>query len=116
SFDHDAWAKASKGGSVPRRAVVAPIDAALFQSLTGEDKNWWGEQQQRFFSESPGGGLPTKPPFELIAFEAMNYMDGKRTSGEIAALLSLEFNADFDAAWMERLVGILQGVKAVRTE
>ena len=43
-------------------------------------------------------------------------MDGKRTAGEIAALLSLEFNRDFDAAWMERLVGILEGVKVVKAE
>ncbi len=54
------------------------------------------------------------PPFDLIAFEAINFMDGKRTAGEIAALLSLEFNRDFDAAWMERLVGILEGVKVVK--
>jgi aminopeptidase YwaD len=115
-FDPDAWARASKAGRVPHRLVVTPVDASLFQALSGNDKKWWGEQEERFASEAPGGGLPEKPPFGLIAFEAMNFMDGKRTGGEIAALLSLEFNRDFDVAWMERLVGILEGVKVVKAE
>jgi hypothetical protein len=96
--------------------VLTPLDASVFQSLAGNDKKWWGEQEDRFASESPGGGLPLRPPFDLIAFEAINFMDGKRTAGEIAALLSLEFNQDVDAAWMERLVGILEGVKVVKAE
>jgi len=115
-FDVGAWAKASKAGRVPHRLVVTPVDASVFQSLSTGDKKWWGEQEDRFSSEAPGGGLPQAPPFALIAFEALNFMDGKRTEGEIAALLSLEFNSDFDAAWMERLVRILEGVKLVRAE
>jgi len=115
-FDRDGWAKTSKAGRVPHRLVVTPLDASMFQSLSSSDKQWWGEQEERFASEAPGGGLPLKPPFQLIAFEAINFMDGKRSEGEIAALLSLEFNRDFDAAWMGRLVGILEGVKVVKAE
>jgi len=115
-FDRDGWARASKAGRVPHRLVVTPVDASVFAALSGSDKKWWGEQEERFASDSPGGGLPVAPPFDLVAFEAMNFMDGKRTAGEIAALLSLEFNRDFDAAWMERLVGILEGVKVVKAE
>jgi aminopeptidase YwaD len=114
-FDGDSWVT-KKAGRVPHRLVVTPLDASVFQSLSGNDKKWWGEQEDRFASEAPGGGLPEKPPFELIGFEAINFMDGKRTEGEIAALLSLEFNRDFDLAWMERLVGILEGVKVVIVE
>jgi aminopeptidase YwaD len=116
AFDRDGWARASKAGRVPHRLVVTPLDASVFGSLTGDDKKWWGEQEERFASDSPGGGLPEKPPFGLITFEAMNFMDGRRTEGEIAALLSLEFNRDFDAAWMQRLVGILEGLKVVKAE
>jgi hypothetical protein len=115
-FDQDSWAKASKAGKVPHRLVVIPLDASVFQGLSGKDKQWWGEQEERFASEAPGGGLPPEPPFGVIAFEAVNFMDGKRSEGEIAALLSLEFNRDFDAAWMGRLVGILEEVKVVRAE
>lgn len=115
-FDLDGWARASKAGRVAHRLVVTPVDAAVFQSLSSNDKKWWGEQEERFASDAPGGGLPAKPTFELIAFEAVNFMDGKRTEGEIGALLSLEFNRDFDAAWVERLVGILEGVKVVKAE
>jgi aminopeptidase YwaD len=116
AFDRDGWARASKAGRVPHRLVVTPLDASAFQSLSGNDQKWWGEQEERFASEAPGGGLPTKPPFGLIAFEAMNFMDGRRTEGEIAALLSLEFNRDFDAVWMERLVGILERANVVKAE
>jgi aminopeptidase YwaD len=115
-FDRDGWARTSKAGRVPHRLVLTPLDASVWQSLSGKDKQWWGEQEDRFASEAPGGGLPLEPPFDLIAFEAINFMDGKRTEGEIAALLSLEFNREFDAAWMERLVGILEGVKVVKAE
>ncbi|MGO9649543.1 MAG: DUF4910 domain-containing protein [Terriglobales bacterium] len=115
-FDREGWARTSKAGRVPHRLVLTPLDASVAQSLSGKDKQWWGEQEDRFATEAPGGGLPLAPPFELIAFEAINFMDGKRTAGEIAALMSLEFNRDFDAAWMERLVGILEGVKVVKAE
>jgi hypothetical protein len=116
TFDRDGWARASKAGRVPHRLVLTPLDASVSQSLSGNDKKWWGEQEDRFSSDAPGGGLPLRPPFDLVAFEAINFMDGKRTAGEIAALLSLEFNRDLDAAWMERLVGILEKVKVVKAE
>ena len=116
AFDRDGWARASKAGRVPHRLVLTPLDASVSQSLTGSDQAWWGEQENRFASDAPGGGLPMKPPFDLIAFEAINFMDGKRSEGEIAALLSLEFNTDFDAAWMAKLVGILESVKVVKAE
>ncbi len=115
-FDRDAWARASKAGRVPHRLVVPPVDASAFLSLSVSDKRWWEQQQEQFASDSPGGGLPEKPPFELIAFEAVNFMDGKRTEGEIAALLSMEFNRDFDKEWVDRLVGILEGLKVVKAE
>ncbi|MGB0035515.1 MAG: hypothetical protein WBP79_08585, partial [Candidatus Acidiferrales bacterium] len=58
-------------------------------------------------------GLASGPTFDVIVFEAMNFMNGKRASAEIAALLAVEFNRDFDAAWMDRLVGILEKIKVV---
>ena len=63
---------------------------------------------------SPGGGLPTRPPFDQVTFEAINFMDGKRSTGEIAGLLAVEFNHDFDVAWVDRLVGILAKLKLVQ--
>ena len=115
-FDRDGWARTSKAGRVPHRLVLTPLDASVFQSVPGNDKQWWGEQEDRFATDAPGGGLSSGPTFDLIAFEAVNFMDGKRTAGEIAAMLSLEFNRDFEAAWMERLVGILEDAKVVKAE
>jgi aminopeptidase YwaD len=109
-------AKQSYTGAVPHRLTVLPIAGSEFENLTGNDKKWWDEQSQRFASEAPGGGLPTRPPFDQIIFETVNFMDGKRTTAEIADLLSAEFNHDFDQPWVDRLLGILSGLKLVETK
>jgi aminopeptidase YwaD len=103
-------------GRVGRRLTLLPIDAPAFEALSGDDKKWWDEQAERFSSDSPGGGLPTQPPFEHIVFETVNFMDGKRTTGEIADLLSAEFNHDFNQAWVERVVDILSRLKLVEAK
>jgi hypothetical protein len=109
-------AKQSYTGTVPHRLTIMPIAGSEFENLTGNDKKWWDEQTQRFASEAPGGGLPTQPPLEQIVFETMNFMDGKRTTAEIADLLSAEFNQDFDQPWVDRLLGILSSLKLVEAK
>ena len=109
-------AKQSYTGTVPHRLTILPIAGSEFENLTGNDKKWWDEQTQRFASEAPGGGLPTQPPLEQIVFETMNFIDGKRTTAEIADLLSAEFNQDFDQPWVDRLLGILSSLKLVETK
>jgi len=109
-------AKQSYTGTVPHRLTILPIAGSEFENLTGNDKKWWDEQTQRFASEAPGGGLPTQPPLEQIVFETMNFMDGKRTTAEIADLLSDEFNQDFDQPWVDRLLGILSSLKLVEAK
>jgi len=109
-------AKQSYTGTVPHRLTILPIAGSEFENLTGNDKKWWDEQTQRFASEAPGGGLPTQPPLEQIVFETMNFMDGKRTTAEIADLLSAEFNQDFDQPWVDRLLGILSSLKLVEAK
>jgi aminopeptidase YwaD len=98
----------------PRRLTLIPINVIAYEALAGDDRKWWDEQEAAFASDSPGGGLPTRPPFGHITFEAINFMDGKRSTGEIADLLAVEFNRDFDAAWVDRLVGILAKLKLVQ--
>jgi Peptidase family M28 len=98
----------------PRRLTLIPINVTAYEPLSGDDRKWWNEQEAAFASESPGGGLPTHPPFGHITFEAINFMDGKRSTGEIADLLAVEFNRDFDAAWVDRLVEILAKLKLVQ--
>jgi len=101
----------SKSG--PRRLTVPPVSGPSFDSLADDDKKWWGEQMAAFSSDAPGGGLPVNPTFPVITFEAMNFMDGKRNAASIAGLLSIEYNHDFDVAWVERLVGILAKLQLV---
>ncbi len=40
-------------------------------------------------------------------------MDGNRTSTEIAEALSCEFESELNAAWVDRLVTLLEGLKLV---
>jgi hypothetical protein len=98
----------------PTRLTLIPIYAATFASMSSEDAKWWAEQQAAFPSVYPGGGLPVRPPFDQVSFEAINFMDGKRSTSEIAGLLAVEFNRDFDAAWVDRLVGILVRLNLVK--
>jgi hypothetical protein len=97
----------------PRRNVFLPFYDTEFENLAGEDKKWWEEQTARFSDDSEG--LATKPTLDLLMFEAVNFMNGRRTTGDIADLLSAEFLIDIDQAWVERLVGILERQKLVST-
>jgi hypothetical protein len=76
-----------------------------------EDSKWLAAQEARFASDSEG--LATKPNFALISFEAVNFMNGKRSTGEISDLLSAEYLVEIDQAWVDRLVSILEKEKLV---
>jgi hypothetical protein len=95
----------------PRRLTLLPLDASVFEGASAEDAKWLAEQEARFASDSEG--LATKPNFALISFEAVNFMDGNRSTAEIADLLSAEYLLDIDQAWVNRLVSILQKQKLV---
>ena len=60
--------------------------------------------------------LPIKPTFDLLVFETVNFMDGRRTTAQISDLLSAEFPLELDETWVNRLLGILekQGLAAER--
>ena len=45
--------------------------------------------------------------------KAVNVMNGKRSTSDIADFLSAEFLVDIDQVWVERLVGILEKQKLV---
>ena len=95
----------------PRRQTILPLDASAFEGVSAEDGKWLAEQEARFASDSEG--LATKPNFALISFEAVNFMDGHRSTAEIADLLSAEYLLDIDQAWVDRLVNILEKQKLV---
>jgi len=92
---------------LPRRLTLLPVYGAAFESISGEDKKWWDEQDARF--SHVGEGLATEPDFGLIVYEAMNFMSGGRNTKEIADLLNAEYLTDLDEAWVVRLVRILSG-------
>lgn len=97
----------------PRRLTLLPIYGAAFEPIAGEDKKWWDEQGAHF--ARVGEGLATEPDFGLVVYEAINFMDGKRSAKEIAALLSAEYLINIDQAWVDRLVSILEKQGLVST-
>ena len=104
----------AQGGAVFHRLTLLPLDAPAFEGVSAEDAKWLAEQETRFASDSEG--LATKPNFALISFEAINFMDGHRSTAEIASLLSAEYLLDIDQAWVDRLVSILEKQKLVATK
>jgi hypothetical protein len=95
----------------PHRLTLLPLDASVFENASPEDAKWLAEQEARFASDSEG--LATKPNFGLISFEAINFMDGHRSTSEIADLVSAEYLIDIDQPWVDRLVSILEKQKLV---
>jgi hypothetical protein len=110
-FDHSDHKSNTGVQPGPHRLTILPLDATVFENAGPEDAKWLAEQEARFASDSEG--LATKPNFGLISFEAINFMDGHRTTGEIADLLSAEYLTDIDQAWVDRLVSILEKQKVV---
>jgi aminopeptidase YwaD len=108
------WLDEDVRGSIPvgpHRLAILPLDASAFEGVSAEDGKWLAEQEARFSSDSEG--LATKANFGLISFEAVNFMDGHRSTAEIANLLSAEYLLDIDQAWVDRLVSILEKQKLV---
>jgi hypothetical protein len=101
----------TSGGAIPHRLTLLPLDASVFENANPDDKKWLSEQEARFASDSEG--LATKPNFALITFEAVNFMDGHRSTAEIADLISAEYLLDIDQAWVDRVVSILEKQKLV---
>jgi hypothetical protein len=97
---------AGAGGRGPRRLVLLPYGGSAFEALSGDDLAWWTAQSKRF----QGAGMPGR---DLLVFEAVRFMDGDRTMAEIAEALACEFETTVDAAWVDRLVSILEGRKLV---
>jgi aminopeptidase YwaD len=95
----------------PHRLTLLPLDSSALENTSAEDARWLADQEARFASDSEG--LATKPNFALLSFEAVNFMDGHRSTAEIADLLSAEYLLDIDQAWLDRLVSILQKQKLV---
>jgi aminopeptidase YwaD len=98
----------------PRRLALTPLDASVFADVNADDANWLAEQSTRFAGDSEG--LATRPNFALISFEAVNFMDGRRSTAEIADLLSAEYLLDIDQSWVNRLVNILVKQKLAAAE
>src|SRR5262249_20639153 len=95
-----------KGGGGPRPLLVQPVAATAFEPLAGADLAWWEEQQKRL----GGKGGPGR---DIVVYEAVNFMDGNRTSAEIADGLSCEFETKIDREWVDRLTALLAGLKLV---
>jgi hypothetical protein len=103
----------SQPGNGYRRLQTLPLDnKTVFADLSPEDKKWWDEQDERF-APPEGELLPTTPTIELLTWETLNLVDGRRTNADIADVLSTEFATNIDQAWVERMVNILEKKKLI---
>lgn len=97
--------------STPHRLALLPINSKdLFADLAGDDKQWWEAQDERFASPE-GDLLPLGATRDKLVWETINFMDGHRSTAEIADLLSAEYLVDIDQAWVDRLMRILEAKK-----
>ncbi|HEX4826188.1 MAG TPA: DUF4910 domain-containing protein [Candidatus Polarisedimenticolaceae bacterium] len=85
--------------------AIQPFEGSAFEPLAGADLAWWKDQEKRFGAGGPGR--------DLVVYEAVNFMNGRRTSAEIAESLSCEFDTTVDAAWVDRLIAVLGKLKLV---
>lgn len=100
----------------PHRLTLASTDGSAFESLPAEDKKWLAEQAARFPGGNDGNGISSEVDLGLLTFETINFMNGKRSTKEIAMLLSAEYLVDIDEAWVSRMVGILEKQGLVTTK
>jgi hypothetical protein len=100
-------------GTGYRRLQTVPVDTkTVFVGFSPEDQKWWDEQDARF-APPEGELLPTTPTIDLLAWETLNLVDGRRSAADIANLLTAEFSTDLDQAWAEKMLIILEKKKLV---
>jgi hypothetical protein len=83
----------------PRRLTTLPFEDVASE-LKPDDERWLLEQAER---QQKSGG----PGLGMLIFEVVNFMDGRRSTAEIARLVSDEFLIPIDTALVDRLVAIL---------
>ena len=101
----------TREGAGPRRLTLLPISPVALADLSGDDKKWWEEQDAKHAHLV--NGIVTEPTFDLLVYETVNFMDGHRSTADIAGLLSAEYLMPFDQAWVDRVVKILAERKLV---
>jgi hypothetical protein len=90
------------------RLQTVPLDTnTVFAEMSADDRKWWDEQDRRF-APPAGDLLPTRPTLGLLAWETLNLLDGRRSTSEIADIMTAEFSTNIDQAWVDRMTSILQ--------
>jgi hypothetical protein len=99
---------ATQSGSGYHRLQTVPLNSkVMFIELSTDDRKWWDAQDQRFAARRDEL-LPRKPTLDVFMWETLNLMDGHRSAAEIGDILSAEFAANIDAAWVQKMAGILE--------
>ena len=87
--------------SGPRSLTIAPIDAEVLRDLDKDDAAWIEEQR----------GVHDN--FDVVLFETLNFMNGRRSNNEIADLLTMEFQEPFTPGWVDRVAAMLHSLNLV---
>jgi hypothetical protein len=93
-----------RAGTYARRATIGPIAGSAFEGL--------GRDDRRFLEDA----RKEHPNFDYILFEAVGFMNGRRSNREIADLLTIEFGEHIGEELVNRIAEVLGALKLVQPE
>lgn len=88
----------SRGAS---RRMLSPISGTALESLDPAMRKWLGAERARV------GDL------DLVLFELMQFLNGQRSSAELADLLTIEFGQPFTVEWVDQALAMLASQQLV---
>lgn len=91
------------GQTFARRNTIGPVNAGALDAATGSDKAWLTEQRKH-------------DNFDVLMFEALGFMDERRSNREIADLLTIETGEKVNEAWVAQLATTLGSLGMVKPE
>lgn len=83
------------------RRTLTPLAGTALESVDARARKWMDAERARV------GGL------DLVLFELMQFLNGRRSSSELADLLTIEFGKPFTAAWVDEALAMLASQQLV---
>ena len=91
-------------GTFARRATIGPIAGSAFEELGGDAKRFLDDARKEHAN------------FDLLLFETVGFMNGRRSNREIADLLSIELGDHVGEDFVNQIAQILGSLKLVQPE
>lgn len=105
-----ALAEPGSAGQGPRHLAVQPLPDEALRALPAADQATMDELEAHLEKNA----LIPSPGLDVVIFELVNLLDGRRGASELADLLSEEFLVDIQPAQVEHLLRVLAARQQVR--